>query len=139
MYVVIVGAGRIGGSVARWLVSAEHEVAIVDTDEGRSAALEDELGSVSVVGDGTEVSVLVRAGTNRADIFIAATGKDDHNLVACQLAMHHFGIGRAISLVNIPDHERLFNLLGVELTTNTTDLIVAGLQRQLSGLLAEEV
>ena len=138
MYVVIVGAGRVGLSLARWLVATEHEVTVIDSDSARCAALDDELGSISLVGDGTDMEVLARGGTNRAEILIAATGRDDFNAMACQLARHHFGVGRTVSLVNIPDHERLFSILGIDVTIDTTDLITRRIQEELSGLLVEE-
>ena len=62
MYVVILGAGRIGASTARWLVAADHEVATVDQDEPKCAALDSELGGISVVGDGTEAGVFSALG-----------------------------------------------------------------------------
>lgn len=138
MYVVVVGAGKVGVSLARWLVAAGHEVAVVERQGSRCADLDDELGSVSVIGDGTEVGILARAGVNRADIFVAATDRDDDNLMACQLAKHRFGVSRTISLVHIPDHERLFNLLGIDLCINTTALLVVKMEEVLSGLLVEE-
>ena len=139
MYVVIIGAGRIGTSLARWLVAAENEVAVIDRDPSRRASLEDELGSISVVGDGTEAGVLAKAGANRADIVIAATGRDDDNLAACQLAKHRFGASRTMSLVHIPEHERLFHLLGIDVSINSTDLIIGRIQEELSELLVEEI
>ena len=138
MYFVIVGTGRIGASLVRRLVAAGHEVSTVDTRPSKCAELDDELGSVSVHGDGTEAGVLARAGAGRADVFVAATGSDESNLVACQLARHRFGAGRTIALVNIPEHERLFHLLGVDVCVNTTALVVENIEGVLSGLSEEE-
>ena len=139
MYVVILGAGRIGASTARWLVAADHEVATVDQDEPKCAALDSELGGISVVGDGTEAGVLARAGVNRADIFIATTNSDEDNMVACQLARHHFGVSYTVSLVGGPEYERLFNLLEIGVIINTTDLIADRLKEVVGGRLVEEV
>ncbi len=139
MYVVIVGLGQVGQSLAGWLMGAQHEVAVVDWNAARCVAVDDRLGNVSVVGDGTEASVLAKAGTNRADIFIAATGRDDANLVACQIARHRFGVSRTLSLVGIPDHEALFSLLGIDATVSTTELTVDSVKRQMAGLMAEDV
>ena len=139
MYVLIVGAGRIGVLLARRLLAAEHEVTVIDSDPTRCAALDDEFGSISVLGDGTEAGILARAGANRADVFIAVTGHDDDNMVACQLARHRFGASRTVSLVNIPDHETLFNRLGIDLTINTSQLIAGRIQDELSGLMAEPI
>ena len=139
MYVVIVGASGIGDSLAETLVSAQHEVAIVDRDASRCAALDERLGNISVVGDGTEEGTLAKAGANRADVLIAATGRDDQNLVACQLARHRFGTARTISLVSIPEHEALFSLLGIDVVINTTDLVVGSIQERLSEFSVEEL
>lgn len=133
MYVVILGAGKVGFALARWLVTSDHEVAVIDWDPSRCAALEDELGGISVVGDGTDAVVLARAGCNRADIFVGAGGVDEDNLIACQLARHRFGALKTISLVNIPEHGELFALLGIDVTVNATDMIVARLRGELSG------
>ena len=62
MYIVILGAGTVGGAIAKWLLSMDHEVSVVDNDASRCASLDEELGSVSVIGDGTDASVLIRAG-----------------------------------------------------------------------------
>ena len=125
--------------MARWLLAGDHEVTVVEVDTSRCASLEDELGDISVAGDGTEADILAKAGANRADIFIATTGNDDENLVACQLARHRFGAVVTVSLVNVPEHEALFNRLGIDITINTTELAVVRIQQQVSGLLAEEV
>ena len=138
MYVVIVGGGRVGSAIARWLIDADHEVTVVDVDSSRCAVLEEELGSVAIVGDGTEAGSLAKAGANRADIFIATTAKDDENLVACQLAKRRFGASRTVSLVDIDDHDRIFRILGVDITVNTTQLLLGQVQRELAEVLAEE-
>ena len=132
MHVVIVGSGRIGNSLARWLVSSGHEVTVVDSDSSRCAAIEAALGSIAVEGDGTEAGTLARAGANRAEVLVATTSSDESNLVVCQLAKHRFKVPRAISLVRSPDHARLFNLLGIDATINVTDLVVGRIQEELS-------
>lgn len=139
MYFVIVGAGRIGISLAKRLVAADHEVAIIDRESVNCIAVDEELGSVSVVGDGTEAGVLMKAGVNRADVLIAVTGRDEDNLVACQMAKHRFNVERTIALVNIPDHERLFDMLGIGVTINATELVLNKVQEELGGLLVEEI
>ena len=141
MYVLIVGAGRVGTALARWLLTSEpeHEVTVIDRESSRCAALEDDLGSISVTGDGTEAGTLTRAGANRADVFIATMGADEDNLVACQLAKHLFGAARTISLVNGSDRNVLFNRLGIDVIVDIADLAVGKIQGELSSFLAEEV
>ena len=138
MYVVILGAGRVGLGLARWLLATEHEVAVIDRDPSRCAELEDELGSIAVLGNGTDAAVLAKAGCNRADVFVGATSADEDNLLACQLARHHFNATRAISLVSIPENEELFPVLGIDATVNTVDVVVDRLRQALSGASARD-
>ena len=130
MYVVVVGAGRLGVSLSRWLVAGGHEIAVVEKDRSRCSVLDEALGSVSVAGEGTDASVLAKAGANRADVVIATTGKDAVNLVACQLARHHFGVSRTISVVNTRDHTDLFGLLGIDVTIDVTELVLGRIHQE---------
>ncbi len=139
MYAIIVGAGRIGTSIAQWLLDAEQEVTVIDRDPGRLAAIEDQLGSVGVRGDATESRVLWKAGASRADVLIATGRRDDDNLVICQMAAHLFGVERVMSVVNVSEHVELFNRLGVNDSIDTTAMLVEALEERLGGLLVDDV
>ena len=132
MHVIILGAGRIAVSLVRWLVSAGHEIAVVEKDQSRCSTLDEELGSISVLGDGTDAGTLARAGANRADVFIATTSRDDVNLVACQIARNRFGVSRTMSVVNTSEHRELFDLLGIDVTIDVTGLVLGRIQESLS-------
>ena len=132
MHIVVIGAGKIGVAVARSLLSAGHEIAVVEQDHARCAQLDDTVGSVSVHGGGTDVAVLAKAGANRADVVIATTSADDVNLVACQLAKQHFGAARTISLVNNTERTELFGMAGVDASVDVTELAVEKVQEGLS-------
>ena len=144
MYVLIVGAGRVGSSIARWLLAGDHEITIIDNDPQRCSAIEDELGGVVVMGDATEATILAprtlaRAGASRADLLIATTRRDEENLVACQLAKHRFGAGKVVALVNVPEHVELFARLGIDVTVNLTELLVDRIQEDLAEMMVEDV
>jgi trk system potassium uptake protein TrkA len=82
--IVIVGGGQIGSSLARTL-APDHEVVVIDLDR----AVADTFSSVDVeliVGSGTSDDVLRRAGIDRAQFFVACTGLDEVNIVACAIA-----------------------------------------------------
>ena len=131
MYVVVTGGGRIGTALARWLISAGHEVSVVESDPNACVDLDDALGSISVPGLYTSSEALRRAGANRADVFVATTADDGTNLVACQLARHHFGVLRTMSVVNDDDNADLFAILGIGIAT-LTDLALAKMQEGFS-------
>ena len=121
----------IGAALARWLISAGHEVSVVESDPTACVDLDDTLGSISVPGLCTSSEALRRAGANRADVFVATTADDGTNLVACQLARHHFGVLRTMSVVNDGDNADLFGILGIGLAV-LTDLALAKLQEGFS-------
>ena len=131
MYVVVAGGGRVGEALARWLLSAGHEVSVVESDTATCMDLDDALGSISVAGLCTSSEVLRWAGANRADVFVATTEDDGTNLMACQLARHHFGVLRTMSVVNDGDHADLFGILGIGVAV-LTDLALAKLQEGFS-------
>ena len=139
MYAIIVGAGRIGTAIARWLLDAEQEITVIDRSRDRLAAIEDELGSVAVCGDATESRVLLKAGASRADVLIATGRRDDENLVICQMAAHLYGIDRVMAVVNVSEHVELFNRLGVNESIDTTAMLVDAFEERLGGLLVEDV
>ena len=139
MYVIIVGAGRVGGALAAWLLEAEQEVAVIDRDAERCAAIEDALGSVAVRGDAAERAVLDAAGAVRAQALIATGRADDENLVICQMAKRVFGVETVMSIVNVSERRELFHRLGVDAPIDAAAIIVETFQESLGRLLAEDI
>ena len=86
MYVVILGAGRVGSSLASWFLDSGSEVAVIDSDKKKTQILDEALGKICVLGDGANIRVMEEAGLARTDMFIATTGEDHINLIACQIA-----------------------------------------------------
>ncbi len=105
MYILVIGCGKVGYQLMRSLLAEEHEVLAIDWDYARCNEINEEMGSVVVVGDGTEEGALREAGANRADVIIAAMGNDEDNLVACQVAKYMFQVGRTIALLNDPENQ----------------------------------
>ena len=86
MYVLIVGAGKVGWNLGRELIEKENEVTVVESNRHRYEVVEEELEHNIQYGDGTELWVLVRSGIERADLVIAVTGDDEDNILICQMA-----------------------------------------------------
>jgi trk system potassium uptake protein TrkA len=97
MNVIILGAGRVGESVAESLVTERNDITVVDTDPARLAALQDRLDLRGVVGNGLQPSVLRDAGIADADLFIACAPLDETNLVACKIAHDRFNVPTTIA------------------------------------------
>lgn len=124
MYIIVVGAGKVGYYLAKTLLQEDHEVLLIERDAGRVELNAERLGSAVVRGDGAEASTLASAGAARADVVIAVTGDDEDNLVICQVAKNKFQVGRTIARVNNPKNEHLFRLLGVDVTVSQTNYIL---------------
>ena len=122
MYVVINGGGKVGSYLARTLLENGHEVAVIEKREevARKLAMELPDEALVIIGDGCDVRYQEDAGVAHADVFTAATGDDDDNLVACQLANVAFGVPRSVARVNSPRNERIFNELGIEAISSTS-------------------
>ena len=84
MYILIVGGGEIGFGLAKAL-AADHEVVVVD-HEPEVADRFEKLDVEFITGGGTSNETLRRAGAARADVFVACTGLDEVNIVACAMA-----------------------------------------------------
>ncbi|MBI3968406.1 MAG: TrkA family potassium uptake protein [Chloroflexi bacterium] len=131
MYIIVGGAGKVGYFLAKQLVSEDHEVLVIEKDKKRCITIADELGSIVLHGDACETTTLQEAGTERADVVVAATGDDEDNLVICQMAKLKFKVRRTIARINNPKNEGIFRSLGIDVTVSTTDLILAHISQEL--------
>jgi trk system potassium uptake protein TrkA len=131
MYIVVVGGGRVGYYLTKALLDEGNEVVVVEKQAAICDAINDELGSVCVRGDGCEATILADVGTDRADMLIAVTGEDEDNLVSCQLAKHKFKVPRTIARIVNPKNEVLFKKLGIDVTVSSTDVILENIEVEL--------
>ena len=133
MYILVIGCGKVGYSLTKAMLTIGHEVLAVEKDPLRCESLYEELGSVAFEGDGTEVQVLKAAGAARADVVIAVAARDEDNLAICQMAKSLFKIPKTIAVVKNPQNEGLFRLLSVDVTVNSTHLILSTIEKEVPG------
>ena len=117
MYIVIMGGGKVGEYLASVLLGKGHEVAVLESDRDTADHLSVELqGEYLIInGDGCDSDFQEDAGIRKADVFVAVTGRDDDNLVACEIATRVFNVNRCIARVNNPKNLRIFREAGIEL------------------------
>lgn len=133
MYVVIVGCSSVGYHLTKVLLTAGHEVTVLEKNPTRCQLLWDELGSVVIEGDGTDERNLKSAGTARADVFIGAANLDATNLVSCQIAKHVFQVPHTMATIKDTRNEPLFEVLGIDVVVNATHLMVTALEEGVPG------
>ncbi|HYY21372.1 MAG TPA: NAD-binding protein [Thermoleophilaceae bacterium] len=131
MYVLIVGAGKVGWNLARELIAKGSEVTVVESDAHRYAVVEEELEHSVQYGDGSELWVLERAGIERADLVIAVTGDDEDNMLISQVAREKYGVGRIVARCNNPRNLQHFELLGIKPAVSATDLILRLIEHEV--------
>ncbi|HEX6829495.1 MAG TPA: Trk system potassium transporter TrkA [Burkholderiales bacterium] len=111
MKIIILGAGRVGASVADSLCGEANDITVVDTDVARLRGLEDRLDLRTVTGNASHPSVLRSAGIEDADMVLAVTQSDETNLVACKLAASLFNVPTKVARIRSADflaHPELF-------------------------------
>ena len=111
MKILILGAGRVGESVAESLVSERNDITVIDTDPARLADLQGRLDLRGVVGNGIQPSVLLAAGIEDADMLISCAPLDETNLVVCKLAHDRFNVPTTIARLRSPEFENGSELL----------------------------
>jgi trk system potassium uptake protein TrkA len=99
MKIIILGAGRVGSSVAESLVSEANDITVVDTDAPRVADLQARFDLRGLVGNATLPSLLREAGAHDADMLIAVTASDETNLVACKIVADLYNVPTRIARV----------------------------------------
>lgn len=99
MRIIILGAGRVGSSVAEALVSEANDITVIDQDATRVADLQSRYDLRGLVGNATAPSLLREAGAEDADLLIAVTATDETNLVACKIAADLFNTPTRIARV----------------------------------------
>ncbi len=113
MKIVVVGCGRVGGSLAELYDRDGHEVTILDIRTDAFDRLPSTFGGKAIRGDGTDEDVLRRAGAEGADVFLALTEGDNRNVMSAQLAVEALGVGRVVAKINDPLRAQAYAELGL--------------------------
>lgn len=113
MYVVIMGCGRVGASLASSLTRIGHEVAIIDRDPSAFLRLEPDFPGKKVVGMGFDRDVLVKAGIEGAEAFAAISSGDNSNIIAARVARETFGVERVVARIYDAKRAAVYERLGI--------------------------
>ena len=122
MKIIVVGAGKVGYSVAQRLVQDEHDVYVIEQSPERIKNLENSLDVSLVQGNGSSLPLLREIGMDDVGMLIAVTDSDEVNLLACAVAKIA-GIPRTIARVRDNDYldaanKKVQDSLGVDLIIN---------------------
>ncbi|MBF5007756.1 Trk system potassium transporter TrkA [Diaphorobacter caeni] len=112
MKIIILGAGRVGASVADSLESERNDITVIDQNPDRLRELESRYDLRGVVGNGIDPRVLAEAGANDTDLLIACAAQDETNLVCCKVAQVMFNVPKLIARVRSSGLDKTEQLLG---------------------------
>jgi trk system potassium uptake protein len=123
--VLVVGGGRVGTALALLLHATGKQVSVLDDRRDVLARLRDGLGPEAVHdGSPTDPAALEAAGVRRADVVVACTAADEHNLVITGLARFHFGVPRTVARIVDPARAWMYvEEMGVDAAINQADII----------------
>lgn len=123
MKAIIVGGGKVGYYLFKTLRENNYDVVLVERGKNQCDKISEELDGEIICGDGTDSEVLKDADIERAEVVAAVTGKDEENLVICQMAKMNFGVNKTIARINNPKNRPIFKALGVDRTVCSTEVI----------------
>ncbi|HSB00699.1 MAG TPA: TrkA family potassium uptake protein [Anaerolineales bacterium] len=119
MKIIIMGCGRVGSQVSQLLVTHGHEVTVIDHDANALARLGPDFRGKVVQGLGFDKNVLIEAGVETAEGFIAASSSDNANIVAGRIARLIFRVPRVVARLYDPVRAEVYQRLGLTTISST--------------------
>ncbi|MFA5535909.1 MAG: Trk system potassium transporter TrkA [Bacillota bacterium] len=106
MKTIVIGAGKVGYSIAQMLSQENHDVTVIEQNPDREQIVAQNLDVQTILGNGASINALKKAGVTEADLVIAVTEKDEFNMVACLIAKS-FGVLRTMARVEDPEYAEI--------------------------------
>ena len=114
MKIVILGCGRVGSTLASMIDRAGHQVSVIDSSNEAFRRLDTSFSGETIVGNGVDEEVLIRAGIKDADAFAAVTNGDNRNIMASQIAKEIFNVKKVVCRIYDPIRQNTYNELGLD-------------------------
>ncbi len=114
MKIVILGCGRVGATLANIMDQAGHKVSVIDYSSDAFQRLHSDFSGETIVGNGVDEDILIRAGIQNADAFAAVTNGDNRNIMASQIAKDIFHVKKVVCRIYDPIRESTYRDLGLE-------------------------
>ena len=127
MNVVVVGGGNTGSHLAKILIDASHTAHVIEERPSILEKLGQEISQENIInGDGSSPVIFEKAGIQKAQVLVAATGSDETNLVITSLGKFEFNVPRVIARINNPKNAWLFTAdMGVDVALNQSEILAS--------------
>jgi trk system potassium uptake protein TrkA len=134
MYIIIVGCGRVGSSLAIALSQKGHDVVVIDKDEEAFQRLGTTFNGINLRGLGYDEELLQKAGIEKCDAFAAVTNSDSANTMSAEIASRLYHVSRVVARLYLPERERTMQFLGIDYVSGTRMTVQAIMDRLLEGV-----
>ena len=119
MKVIVMGCGRIGSQVSQLLSDQGHEVTIIDHDSNSEGRLGSNFKGSIIKGLGFDRTILIQAGIEQTEAFVAASQSDNANIVAARIARNIFHVPRVVARLYDPRRAEIYQRLGLTTISST--------------------
>jgi trk system potassium uptake protein TrkA len=124
MKIIIVGGGKLAYYLIKTLRPYRNEITVIELQKELCERIATEFDEVTVFnGDGTTIRILEEIGCQNADFYVAVTGKDENNLIGCEIAKQRFNVKVTVARVNNPKNIEMFNRLGIDRVYSGTQIL----------------
>jgi trk system potassium uptake protein TrkA len=132
MKIIIVGGGKLAYYLIKTLKPHRHDITLIELQKDLCDRIATDFDEVNVYnGDGTNIHVLTAVGCDQADFYVAVTGKDENNLVGCEVAKMRFGVRVTVARVNNPKNLEMFDRLGVNKVFSSTQILADIIEQEI--------
>ena len=131
MNIIVIGGGKVGYYLTKTLLEHGHNPTLVEISKTTCKFLANDLDVPVLCGDGTSIDILERSNVANCDALISVTGKDENNLISCQLAKKLFNVPKTIAKVNNPKNADIMRQLGIDIAISSTDNIARLLEHEI--------
>ncbi len=130
MNVCIAGGGKVGFYLAKSLLNHHHNITLIEPNPAQCTYLSNALDIPVVMGNAINLHILEAADCQNCAAFVAVTGSDEYNLIACQLAKH-LGVKKTVARASNPENRTILRELGVDIVVCGTDNLSHILEREI--------
>lgn len=131
MKTIIVGGGKVGYYLSKTLLERDYDISMVEIDRDVCQSFANMLDVSVVCGDGTSRRALEKADAEHCETIVAVTGKDEVNLIVCQIAKQVFNVPKTIAKVNNPKNVEAMKSMGIDRIISGTESIIKIMEREV--------
>ncbi|MGL5972170.1 MAG: potassium channel family protein [Oscillospiraceae bacterium] len=139
MNIVVVGGGKVGYYLTKTLLEHGHKATLIEENKEVCIKVANELDIDVICGDGTNANILECAKVEGCDALIGVTGRDENNLICCQIAKNKFNVKKTLARVNNPKNASILKALGVDVAISTTAALAHIIEREADNAIIKQL